>query len=164
DQLRCELKTEKSGRLLDMIKTAARRGEKLTRQLLSFSQARAVRPRVIELCEWGDDMAEMLRSSMRHDIEVRLLPPPASCSIEVDLDDLDLPVLNVAVNARDAMPRGGSFTIAITPVSLDSEDGCLGLRDEFVAISLADTGLGIPGANLSHVFEPYFTTKKKGKG
>jgi len=49
-------------------------------------------------------------------------------------------------------------------VSLDSEDGCLGLRDEFVAISLADTGLGIPGANLSHVFEPYFTTKKKGKG
>src|SRR5262245_20248222 len=130
DQLRCELKTEKSGRLLDMIKTAARRGEKLTRQLLSFSQARAVRPRVIELCEWGDDMAEMLRSSMRHDIEVRLLPPPASCSIEVDLDDLDLAVLNVAVNARDAMPRGGSFTIAITPVSLDSEDGCLGLRAE----------------------------------
>jgi two-component system, NtrC family, sensor kinase len=164
DQLRCELKTEKSGRLLDMIKTAARRGEKLTRQLLSFSQARAVWPRVIELCEWADDMAEMLRSSMRHDIEVRLLPPPASCSVEVDPDDLDLAILNVAVNARDAMPRGGSFTIAITPVSLDSEHGCLRLRDEFVAIILKDTGSGISASNLPRVFEPYFTTKKKGKG
>jgi two-component system, NtrC family, sensor kinase len=164
DQLRCELRTEKSGRLLDMIKTAARRGENLTRQLLSFSQARAVKPRVIQLGQWADDMAEILRNSMRRDIEITLMTPTAACAVEVDPDDLDLAVLNLAVNARDAMPRGGTFTIAITPVALDAEDGCLSVRDEFVAISLADTGIGIPAANLSHVFEPYFTTKKKGKG
>ncbi len=164
DQLRCEVITEKSGRLLDIIKSAARRGENLTRQLLSFSQARAVKPRVIDLGGWADDIAEILRHSMRRDIEVRLIAPTAPCAVEADPDDLDLAVLNLAVNARDAMPNGGTFTIAITPVALDAEDGCLSLRDEFIAISLSDSGVGIPAANLTHVFEPFFTTKKKGKG
>jgi two-component system, NtrC family, sensor kinase len=164
DQLRCEVMTEKSGRLLDIIKTAARRGESLTRQLLSFSQLRAVKPRLIDLGGWADDMAEILRHSMRRDIDVKLIAATAPCAVQVDPDDLDLAVLNLAVNARDAMPHGGTFTIAITPVALDAEDGCLSLRDEFVAISLSDSGIGISAANLAHVFEPYFTTKKKGKG
>src|SRR5438132_8507668 len=79
DQLRCEVATEKSGRLLDIIKTAARRGESLTRQLLSFSQLRAVKPRLIDLGGWADDMTEILRHSMRRDIEVKLMEATAPC-------------------------------------------------------------------------------------
>jgi two-component system, NtrC family, sensor kinase len=90
--------------------------------------------------------------------------PGQSCAVKVDPSELELALLNLAVNARDAMPNGGTLTITVKPVTLKGKAVEDGLRGEFVAIRVADTGSGIPAKVLPHVFEPFFTTKEVGKG
>jgi two-component system NtrC family sensor kinase len=164
DRLRREPVPNKAIRSLDMIKTAAERGATLTRQLLSFSQQRTVQPRVFNLCHVLIDLKGMLERALRSDIELKVDIENAECFVFADRSELDLAFLNIAVNARDAMPNGGTLTASVSPVSLAGEPEIGGLNGEFVAISFADTGVGIAPSHLPRVFEPYFTTKGAGRG
>ena len=163
-RLRRDIVDEKHLRLLDAITTATQRGESLTRQLLSFSRRQTLQPSVIDLAEWLRELKEMLSRSLRGDIEIRVLPAKRSCLVKVDPSELELALLNLAVNARDAMPSGGTLTITTKPILLRGKASEDGLSGEFVAIRVADSGAGIPPDVLPRVFEPFFTTKDVGKG
>jgi two-component system, NtrC family, sensor kinase len=163
-RLRRDLTAEKHLRLLDMITTATNRGESLTRQLLTFSRRQTLTPTVIDLSHRLPDLKDMLNRSLRGDIAIDVVVPQESCAVKVDSDEFELALLNLAVNARDAMPEGGSLTISAECVELAGEPAQDGLRGKFVAIRVADTGTGIAADILPHVFEPFFTTKEAGKG
>jgi two-component system, NtrC family, sensor kinase len=163
-RLRRELSDAKQVRLLDAISNATQRGESLTRQLLSFSRRQTLQPSVIDLGERLPELKEMLSRSLRGDIEIRLQVTRRPCLIKADPSELELALLNLAFNARDAMPTGGTLTIAAKPIVLRGKAGEEGLSGEFVAIRVADTGEGIPPDVLPRVFEPFFTTKDIGKG
>jgi len=163
-RLRRDISDEKQVRLLDAITSATQRGESLTRQLLSFSRRQTLQPSVIDLTEWLSELKEMLSRSLRGDIEIRVLTSRRPCLVKVDPSELELALLNLAFNARDAMPSGGTLTITAKPIVLRGNAGEEGLSGDFVAIRIADTGEGIPPDLLSRVFEPFFTTKDVGKG
>jgi two-component system, NtrC family, sensor kinase len=110
-RLRRDVIDEKQLRLLDAIVNAIRRGESLTRQLLSFSRRQTLQPTVIDLAAWLPELKEMLSRSLRGDIEVRLLVPRRPCFVKIDASELELALLNLAFNARDAMPSGGVLSI-----------------------------------------------------
>src|SRR5262245_20200592 len=163
-RLRRDLISEKHTRLLDMIENATNRGESLTRQLLAFSRRQMLTPAVIDLTGRLPELKDMLSRSLRDDITIEVVVPDQSCAVKVDPSELELALLNLAVNARDAMPNGGALSITAEPVVLDGKAAEEGLSGEFVAIRVADTGGGIPADILPHVFEPFFTTKAVGKG
>jgi two-component system NtrC family sensor kinase len=163
-RLRRDLTSEKHTRLLDMIANASARGESLTRQLLAFSRRQMLNPSVIDLSQRLPALKEMLNRSLRGDITTEVAVPAEACAVKVDASELELALLNLAVNARDAMPNGGSLAITAGPVMLEGRAAEDGLKGEFVAIRVADTGAGIPTDALPHVFEPFFTTKEVGKG
>jgi two-component system NtrC family sensor kinase len=163
-RLRRDLSGEKHLRLLDMITTATERGESLTRQLLTFSRRQMLTPAVIDLGRRLPELKDLLNRSLRGDIEIKVVVPNTACAVKVDPSELELALLNLAVNARDAMPNGGTLSITAKPVVLRGQAAEEGLNGEFVAIRLADTGTGIPKDILPHVFEPFFTTKEVGKG
>jgi two-component system NtrC family sensor kinase len=163
-RLRRDLIADKHTRLLDMIAKATSRGESLTRQLLAFSRRQTLTPSVIDLCERLPELKDLLGRSLRGDITTTVVVPGKSCAVKVDPSELELALLNLAVNARDAMPHGGALTITAKPVVLKGKAVEEGLKGEFVAIRVADTGSGIAPDVLPHVFEPFFTTKEVGKG
>jgi two-component system, NtrC family, sensor kinase len=163
-RLRRDIADEKQVRLLDAITSATQRGESLTRQLLAFSRRQMLQPSVIDLSEWLRELKDMLSRSLRGDIEIRVLVSRRPCLIKVDASELELALLNLAFNARDAMPSGGTLTITAKPIVLRGRAGEEGLSGEFVAIRIADTGEGIAADILPRVFEPFFTTKDVGKG
>jgi two-component system NtrC family sensor kinase len=163
-RLRRDVVDEKQLRLLDAIVNAIQRGESLTRQLLSFSRRQTLQPTVIDLAAWLSELKEMLSRSLRGDIEVRLLVPRRPCFVKIDASELELALLNLAFNARDAMPSGGVLSITAKPITLRGKVGEEGLSGPFVAIRVADSGQGIPAEILPRVFEPFFTTKEVGKG
>jgi len=163
-RLRRDLAVEKHTRLLDMITNATSRGESLTRQLLAFSRRQMLTPSVIDLGERLPELKDMLNRSLRGDITTTVVVPRTDCAVKVDPSELELALLNLAVNARDAMPSGGALSITAKPVVLKGNATEEGLHGEFVAIRVADTGSGIPADVLPHVFEPFFTTKEVGKG
>jgi two-component system NtrC family sensor kinase len=163
-RLRREIVDEKLVRLLDAIGNATTRGESLTRQLLAFSRRQMLQPTVIDLSEWLPELKDMLGRSLRGDIEIRVIVPKRPCMVRVDASELELALLNLAFNARDAMPSGGTLTITAKPILLRGKAGEEGLSGDFVAIRVADTGEGIAPDVLPRVFEPFFTTKEVGKG
>ena len=163
DRLRRYPAEERQKRSLDAIETAAVRDASLVRQLLSFSRQQTHEPAVIGLSRYLPDLQDMLRSSLRGDIAIDMRVPPDLWNTKVDLNELELAILNIAVNARDAMPDGGRLLIEAWNVILRDPD-IIGLKGEFVALSLTDTGSGIPEHVLPHVFEPFYTTKEVGKG
>jgi two-component system, NtrC family, sensor kinase len=163
-RLRRDLSDEKHKRLLDMIMNATERGESLTRQLLSFSRRQMLTPEVIDLSRRLPEVKDLLARSLRGDIETEVVVPQRSCAVKVDPSEFELALLNLAVNARDAMPAGGTLSITAKPVVLKGKSVVDGLHGDFVAIRVADTGSGIPPEILPHVFEPFFTTKEVGKG
>jgi two-component system NtrC family sensor kinase len=163
-RLRRDIIDEKHMRLLDAIANATQRGESLTRQLLSFSRRQTLQPGVVDLAEWLPQLKDMLGRSLRDDVEIRLSVSKRPSLVKVDPGELELALLNLAVNARDAMPSGGTLTITAKPIVLRGKAGEEGLSGEFIAIRVADTGHGIPPDVLRQVFEPFFTTKEAGKG
>jgi two-component system, NtrC family, sensor kinase len=163
-RLRRDITDEKQLRLLDMIANATQRGESLTRQLLAFSRRQTLQPSAIDLSERLPKVKDMLSRSLRGDIEIRVAVPDRHCTVKVDPSELELALLNLAFNARDAMPSGGTLIITAKPVVLRGKAAEEGLHGEFVAVRVADTGAGIPPDALSRVFEPFFTTKEEGKG
>ncbi|MGF9758355.1 ATP-binding protein [Microvirga sp. 0TCS3.31] len=163
DRLRRYPMEERQKRSLDAIDTAAGRGASLVRQLLSFSRQQTHEPEVVDLSQYLLDLQDMLRSSLRGDIAIDMRLPPGLWNTKVDLNELELAILNIAVNARDAMPGGGRLLVEAWNLSLHDPD-LLGLQGDFIALSLTDTGSGIPEDVLPHVFEPFYTTKAVGKG
>jgi signal transduction histidine kinase/ActR/RegA family two-component response regulator len=150
---------------LGAIERAIRRGESLTRQLLAFSRNQALRPMILDLRQRLPKVMELIRPSLRGDIEFRVEIDPTTFSVEVDPGELELAVLNIAVNARDAMPKGGQLVLRARNRS--PGQGGLGGNlsvGEFAEISISDTGEGIPADVLPRVFEPFFTTKEVGRG
>jgi two-component system, NtrC family, sensor kinase len=163
-RLRRYIADDKQIQLLDAISNATDRGGSLTRQLLTFSRRQMLQPSVIDLAEWLPEIKEMLSRSLRGDIEIRIGVPKRSCFVKVDPSELELALLNLAFNARDAMPSGGMLTITAKPVVLRGKAADEELSGDFVAIRVADTGTGIPADVMPRVFEPFFTTKDVGKG
>jgi two-component system NtrC family sensor kinase len=163
-RLRRELTDEKYTRFLDMIGTATQRGETLTRQLLTYSRQQTLSPQVVDLSQRLPLIRDLLTRSLRSDIEIKVDVPDTVCAVRIDPGEFELAILNLAVNAKDAMPGGGTLTLRAKPVTLKGEATEEGLSGEFVAVRIADTGHGIPADILTRVFEPFFTTKEVGKG
>ena len=147
------------------VERAIARGEGLTRQLLSFARRQTLDPSVIDLNDEMPKLLDLLRRSLRADIEIRLDMPPSIAPIEVDQNEFELALINIAANARDAMRRGGVLNIAIANETLPSDDPALqSLSGDVVSISLSDSGEGISPETIDRIFEPFFTTKQQGKG
>jgi len=163
-RLRRELTEAKLVRKLDMIDTASQRGENLVRQLLTFSRKQNLTPQVIDLAGRVREFRSLLAPSLRGDIEIRIDVPETVAPVRVDQSEFELAVLNLAVNARDAMPNGGVIEIMVRSVRLRGDAAHDRLEGEFVALSVSDTGSGISKDTIGKIFEPFFTTKEVGKG
>jgi PAS domain S-box-containing protein len=150
-------------RAIEAIQTAAKRGESLTRQLLTFSRRQHLSPTIIDLNAAIRNMRPMIESSLRGNIVYKEDIDDGVCPVKVDLAELELAIVNVAVNARDAMPNGGTFALSIHNTMADQANGDT-LTGPFVEIKFSDTGMGIPPHLLSKIFDPFFTTKEVGKG
>ena len=150
-------------RSLSAIEYAVSHGSRLTRQLLSFGQRQPLSPTTIDLRERMNSFRELLASSTRGDIQLIIDIEAETWPVYADPNELELALVNLAVNARDAMPTGGSLTIRAWNRHLGGDDDDE-LKGEFVVIDVIDTGVGISSENLGRIFEPFFTTKTHGKG
>jgi PAS domain S-box-containing protein len=164
DMMHRRVSEPKDLRALESIQTAANRGAKLTRQLLTFARRQRLTPTIVDLQEHIEAMREMLGSSLRGDIKLELDIPEDTWPAEIDIGEFELALVNLAVNARDAMPDGGTITLSARNVSLQPLTEPGGLEGDFIALALTDTGVGIPPAVIAKIFEPFFTTKAPGKG
>jgi len=162
DKLGRTIHDERVAGSLDMIATAVKRGKNLTSQLLSFARRQTFETAVLDLTEMVPKFEEMLKRSLRGDIAIRTQMVGGPCRVHVDQGELELALLNLGVNARDAMPDGGILSLGIRRVELFGAAETDGLRGTFVALELADTGVGIPAEALTRVFDPFFTTKGPG--
>jgi PAS domain S-box-containing protein len=162
--LKSRLRDAKDTRAVHAIEMAATRGENLTRQLLSFSRTLPLSPTVIDPAEAVQGIRDVLAGSMHVNIEFLIDIPDAVWPVRVDKSELELALVNLAVNARDAMPDGGRISISAENVRLRPGDLPEGISGDFVALHVADTGSGIPPDLVSRVVEPFFTTKGPDKG
>ena len=152
---------------VENIRKASERGRALTKQLLAFSRTSAIQPRVLDLNERLRDISKLLRPLLGDDVEILIVPRSASAVVEADPGQLDQIVVNLAVNARDAMPHGGKFILETGAVSFDEAfaDQNQAMRPgKYILLAVSDTGHGMDEATMSRIFEPFFTTKDKGKG
>ena len=149
-------------RLLDRAIQGAERGATLTTRLLAFARRQELKVEFVALQKLIPEMLDFLRHSVGPNVVIHTEISPGVCAIEVDANQLELALINLAVNARDAMPQGGSLTIACH----DEDNGKkVGLpRDAYVCITITDTGEGMSEATLARAQEPFFTTKGIGKG
>ncbi len=148
------------------IRTAGRRAEGLTRQLLAFSRKELLKPQVFDLEALVGGMERMLTRVLGEDVELRTALSGALTPIKADPGQLEQAVLNLAINARDAMPEGGTLTISTTRIDrrADPTSPRIVAAGSWVRLSIADTGEGMDEATRLRIFEPFFTTKSPGKG
>jgi PAS domain S-box-containing protein len=156
--------------LTDMLGEVQNAGEKaadLTRQLLAFSRRQELQPKAVNLNSLVEHMGKMLRRMIGDDVRFVFRPGLNLGSVRVDPGQIEQVLLNMAINARDAMPDGGQLLMATENVSLD-DDFVSGhpwaRKGEFVCLSVSDTGLGMDQSTQERIFEPFFTTKEAGKG
>jgi signal transduction histidine kinase len=138
---------------------ALERGAKLTRQLLSFSRQQMLKPETIELAQRLPEIATLLRGTVRADIALETDFVHGLWATTVDPAELEFAILNLAINARDAMPNGGHLHVSAANRRI--RDGRLGLDGDYVEIAIVDDGAGIPAEILPRVFDPFFTTKER---
>jgi two-component system NtrC family sensor kinase len=163
-RLKSRISDDQGGRSLAMIDAAVQKGERLTRQLLSFSRRQTLSPQVIDVADCIKSFLDVLNQPLRADVTLELRKSEEIIVVKVDRDELEIALLNLTLNARDAMPDGGRITISVGTVWLDRGEVSEGLHGEFAVIAVSDTGVGIPEGIREHIFEPYFTTKKVDKG
>ena len=158
---------ESASRSAQQISQAAERAAALTRQLLTFSRRQLIQPRKLDMNKIVGNMTDLLGRLLGEDVSLQLNYCPSPAMGEADMGMMEQVLLNLAVNARDAMPKGGRLTVRISIVDLDEAhvqrhpEARVG---RFVCVSNTDTGCGIPPENLQRIFEPFFTTKEVGKG
>jgi PAS domain S-box-containing protein len=146
---------------------AADRGATLTRQLLAFSRQQVLQPQVLDLNITLANINRMLRHIIGEDIELVIIPGPNLGRVRADPGEIDQVILNLAVNARDAMPQGGKLVLQSENVDLDEvrASSHYPIRPgQYVLLSVSDTGCGMDAETQKHIFEPFFTTKEQGKG
>lgn len=155
-------KEEKVKPVVDRAKSAARRGARLTNQLLSFARSQSLLPKLTRVNMLINGMKDLLEISVGSGIEVEFDLCEEDASVVLDASQLEMAILNLAVNSRDAMPEGGKLKITTGTRFLDAD------RDlpegDYVLVSVTDTGTGIPSNVLPKVFDPFFTTKPVGRG
>ena len=149
---------------VDEIQHAGERAASLARQLLAYGRKQVLQPRVMSLNGVIREMAPMLRRLIGEHIRLEIELDPQDCAIHVDLGQLEQVLLNLAVNARDAMLAGGSLRLATRCVELAPGDSTELPAGSYVQLIVGDTGPGMPPEVLEHLFEPFFTTKERGKG
>ena len=145
---------------LSAIETATKRGAALTSQLLTFARRQSVNPRSINFVERIGAIKEVLSAGLGSSVRLAFDIDRDTWPIKADISELETALLNLVVNARDAMPDGGTVTIGARNVTLSDPP----LAGDFVGITVVDTGLGIPSDVIDRVFDPFFTTKPIGKG
>ena len=149
-------------RMLDGIRNSAQRGASITKQLLAFARAQQLEIKTVELEPFLSDVTTLVRPSVRSNIELLMEISEHVWDVDADAGALELAILNLAFNARDAMPEGGTLKISATNQLLKGKPE--GLRGEFVALRVSDTGEGMSRDVMERVFEPFFTTKSFGEG
>jgi PAS domain S-box-containing protein len=146
-------------RAIEAIDNAVEKGQSLTRQLLTFSRRQTLNPAVTEIGERITAFRKMLGNSSSDKVRLVADVPHDTWPVKADISEFELALLNITLNARDAMPEGGVITITSENLNLKREDIQDQLEGDFVAITIADTGTGIPEDILPKVFDPFFTTK-----
>jgi len=152
---------------IEEIEKAGQRATSLTRQLLAFSRQQILTPKVLNLNELVSDMVKMLPRLIGEDIAISTKLEPAIGSVKADQGQIEQVVMNLAVNARDAMPSGGRLTIGTADAVFDemyARQHPGAKPGKYVMLSVADSGVGMNSQTLQHIFEPFFTTKEVGKG
>jgi PAS domain S-box-containing protein len=156
-----------SSQYIDNIYKASERGASLTRQLLVFSRKQVVQPRVLDLNERLKEVSKLVRPLMGDDVEIVIRSKATEAYVEADPSQLDQIVLNLAVNARDAMPHGGKLILQTSDTDFDPHFAHLHFPmtpGKYVMLAVSDTGIGMDEITLQRIFEPFFTTKEVGKG
>ncbi|MBA3470847.1 MAG: response regulator [Herpetosiphonaceae bacterium] len=152
---------------IDEIRKAGGRAAALTQQLLAFSRKQVISPQIIDLNTIVAAMNKLLARVIGEDIDLRVNLAASLGRVQADPGQIEQVIMNLAVNARDAMPKGGVLTIETTNIEVDSSYTRLhlGIRPgTYVMLTVSDTGQGMEAADLNHIFEPFFTTKEQGKG
>lgn len=165
--LRANIRDSDSQEYLDNIREAAKRGASLTRQLLAFSRRQPVQMQLLDLNEKLRELNKLLHPLMGDGVEIVLMPRSSSAIVEADPGQLDQIVINLAANARDAMPQGGKLIIETAVFDFDesfAHDHPAIMVGRYVMLAVSDNGTGMDEETRSRIFEPFFTTKETGKG
>jgi PAS domain S-box-containing protein len=152
---------------IENIKEAAKRGATLTRQLLIFSRRQTTQAEMLDMNERLRELSKLLRPLMSDDVEISLLARSTSAIVELDPSHLDQLVVNLAVNARDAMPNGGKLIVETAAIDFDeafARQHPPMKAGSYVMLAISDNGCGMDQATVSRIFDPFFTTKELGKG
>ena len=152
---------------VEQVRGAAQRAARLTRQLLIFARSDVVHPEVLSLNDIIAGLEQLLRRTLGEHITLNIAPADGLWPVKADAGQLEQVLVNLAVNARDAMPGGGKLTIDTANITVDEAyaDGRPGLKPgRYARLRVSDTGTGMPPEVLARVFEPFFTTKAEGQG
>ncbi len=147
---------------LDEILAAGKRAADLTRQLLAFSRQQILQPRILDLSVVIDAVTKMLERVVGEDITLTVVRGRALAAVRADPGQIEQVLMNLVVNGRDAMPKGGKLTISVANIDLDASAGVA--PGPYVSLSVTDTGAGMDAATRKRIFEPFFTTKESGTG
>ncbi len=159
--------TDPIHREVSQIQRAGERAADLTTRLLTFSRKQVLAPRVLDLNTVTATLADLLRPLIGEDIRLVVTPAPSVATVVADKGQIEHVLMNLAINARDAMPGGGRLTIAVSIVDLDADEARLRFdlpAGRYVLIMVSDTGHGMDAETTSRIFEPFFTTKPEGRG
>jgi two-component system, chemotaxis family, CheB/CheR fusion protein len=158
---------DKAASMLAQIRGAGERAAMLTKQLLAFGRKQVLHPTVLDLNQVAGEMQQLIQVMLRQDIELVLNLSPSLGRVRADRGQMEQVILNLVLNARDAMPNGGRITVATADVEVDrafSEQHPAVPAGEYAALTVRDNGTGMDQETQSHLFEPFYTTKAKGKG
>jgi PAS domain S-box-containing protein len=162
--LKGRLTDAKDKRAVEAIEVAASRAENLTRQLLTFSRRQPLNPSTVNLSECLDRFRDVLTATATGNIRLDIDVPADLWPVRIDVNEFEVAIINLLVNARDALSQGGFVRISGRNIAVHKNDEPIALEGDFVVIEVADNGVGIPANVIPRIFDPFFSTKETGKG